>query len=201
MNLVGELVLGRDGLRGAVQALGSINAELATDRGVARRVARARVATGAARGLDHLGDELSRVERVLADVTTDLDQGTDRLDAISAELRDQVMRLRMVSVAGVFRKHVRTVRDLAASLGKRARLELAGEDTELDKLLVESLDEPLMHLVRNALDHGMAGVGRGVVRDRPGARGRRRLGRAVSHRVIVPGAGNRAALRLHDIAS
>jgi len=155
LNLVGELVLGRDGLRGAVQALGSINAELATDRGVARQVARARVASGGSRALDHLGDELSRVERVLADVTSDLDQGTDRLDAISGELRDQVMRLRMVSLAGVFRKHVRTVRDLAAGLGKRARLELDGEDTELDKLLVEALDEPLMHLVRNAVDHGL----------------------------------------------
>src|SRR5262249_39677590 len=61
----------------------------------------------------------------------------------------------MVSVAGVFRKHIRTVRDLAAALGKRARLELEGEDTELDKLLVEALDEPLMHLVRNAVDHGI----------------------------------------------
>ena len=150
-------MLGRDGLRGAVQSLGSITAELAADRGVARRVARAYATTGSGglRGLDHLGDELSRVERVLADVTTDLDQGTGRLDAISAELRDQVMRLRMISVAGVFRKHVRTVRDLAANLGKRARLELDGEDTELDKLLVEALDEPLMHLVRNAIDHGI----------------------------------------------
>jgi two-component system chemotaxis sensor kinase CheA len=165
LNLVGELVLGRDGLRGAVQALGSVTAELATDRGVARRAARGRVAgAGAAgggstvaqfRGFDRLGDELSRVERVLAEVTGDLGRGTDRLDAISGELRDQVMRLRMVSVAGVFRKHVRTVRDLAAGLGKRARLELDGEDTELDKLLVEALDEPLMHLVRNAVDHGI----------------------------------------------
>ena len=157
MNLVGELVLGRDGLRGTVQTLGSITAELATDRGVARRVARVRAGNGggASTGLDHLGDELSRVERVLAELTTDLDQGTGRLDAISAELREQVMQLRMISVAGVFRKHVRTVRDLAASLGKRARLELAGEDTELDKLLVEALDEPLLHLVRNAVDHGV----------------------------------------------
>jgi chemotaxis protein histidine kinase CheA/CheY-like chemotaxis protein len=176
LNLVGELVLGRDGLRGAVQSLGSITAELATERGVARRVARARALPGghAVRGLDDrglppggsaaggrrglidgLGDELSRVERVLSDVTTDLDHGTGRLDAISAELRDQVMRLRMISVAGVFRKHVRTVRDLATALGKRARLELAGEDTELDKLLVEALDEPLLHLVRNAVDHGV----------------------------------------------
>jgi len=145
-------VLGRDQLRGAVGSLGSITGELATERGFARRVAH-----GATNGtaLGTLGDELSRVERVLADVTTDLDRGTDRLDAISGELREQVMRLRMIPVAGVFRKHVRTVRDLAAGLGKRARLELVGDDTELDKLLVEALDEPLMHLVRNAIDHGI----------------------------------------------
>ena len=157
LNLVGELVLGRDDLRGAVAALSSVTSELAADRGVSRRVAHARVAAGGAlvRGLDQLGEELGRVERVLADVTTDLDHGTDRLDAISTELREQVMRLRMVPVSGIFKKHIRTVRDLAATLGKRARLELIGEDTELDKLLVEALDEPLMHLVRNAIDHGI----------------------------------------------
>jgi two-component system, chemotaxis family, sensor kinase CheA len=157
MNLVGELVLGRDDLRGAVGSLGAITSELASDRGVSRRVAQARVAGGTTivRGLETLGDELSRVERVLTEVTTELDTGTDRLDAISAELREQVMRLRMIPLAGVFRKHVRTVRDLAGSLGKRARLELEGDETELDKLLVEALDEPLMHLVRNAVDHGL----------------------------------------------
>jgi two-component system chemotaxis sensor kinase CheA len=157
LNLVGELVLGRDGLRNAVSSLGSITTELAADRGITRRVANVRGASGGqlAHGLDHLGEELSRIERVLAEVTTDLDHGTDRLDAISDELREQVMRLRMVPVAGVFRKHVRTVRDLSAGLGKRARLELAGDDTELDKLLVEAVDEPLMHLVRNAVDHGL----------------------------------------------
>lgn len=157
LNLVGELVLGRDDLRGAVAALSSVTSELAADRGVSRRVAHARVTAGGAliRGLDQLGEELGRVERVLADVTTDLDHGTDRLDAISTELREQVMRLRMVPVGGIFRKHVRTVRDLAAGLGKRARLDLVGEETELDKLLVEALDEPLMHLVRNAIDHGI----------------------------------------------
>lgn len=162
LNLVGELVLGRDSLRGAVHALGSITAELAADRGVAQRAARVR-AVGAAGALATRGpDQIAAggagprdAERVLAEIAGDLDQRTDRLDAISGELRDQVMRLRMVSVAGVFRKHVRTVRDLAAALGKRARLELEGEDTELDKLLVEALDEPLMHLVRNAVDHGI----------------------------------------------
>ncbi len=161
LNLVGELVLGRDELRGAVSSLASVTSELAADRGVARRVAHAAGPkngannNGSARALESLGEELSRVERVLGELTTDLDHGTDRLDAISGELREQVMRLRMVPVTGVFRKHVRTVRDLAAGLGKRARLELIGEDTELDKLLVEALDEPLMHLVRNSVDHGM----------------------------------------------
>ncbi len=157
LNLVGELVLGRDELRGAVGSLGAIASELASDRGVARRVAQVRAAGGStfAHGLDTLGEEVSRVERVLVEVATELDSGTDRLDAISAELREQVMGLRMVPLAGVFRKHVRTVRDLSAALGKRARLELEGDDTELDKLLVEALDEPLMHLVRNAVDHGL----------------------------------------------
>ncbi len=162
LNLVGELVLGRDELRGAVASLGSVTAELSrSDREVAslRSVARRAINSGGnertTNALENLGEELGRVERVLADVTTDLDHGTDRLDGISAELREQVMRLRMIPVAGVFRKHVRTVRDLATQLGKRARLELEGEDTELDKLLVEALDEPLMHLVRNSVDHGV----------------------------------------------
>ncbi len=186
LNLVGELVLGRDELRGAVSSLGAVTSELAADRGVARKVATLR-AGGVA--LDSLGEELSRVERVLAEVTTDLDHGTDRLDAISGELREQVMRLRMVPVAGVFRKHVRTVRDLASKLGKRARLVLVGEDTELDKLLVEALDEPLMHLVRNSVDHGIEE-----------AEGRAKAGKppegtvtlAASHR------GNQVEIRISD---
>jgi chemotaxis protein histidine kinase CheA len=157
LNLVGELVLGRDELRHAVDSLFAISSELAADRGVVKRVATVRGASGGAlhKNLATLTEELSRVERVLSDLTTELDRGTDRLDAISDELREEVMRLRMVPVAGVFRKHVRTVRDLSASLGKRARLELVGDDTELDKLLVEAVDEPLMHLVRNAVDHGL----------------------------------------------
>src|SRR5262249_31311706 len=68
LNLVGELVLGRDALRQAVQALGSITGALAVDRGVARRVAHATGTAGSTvRGIEHLGDELSRFERVLAE--------------------------------------------------------------------------------------------------------------------------------------
>ena len=191
LNLVGELVLGRDELRHAVDSLFAISSELAADRGVVKRVATARGSTGPAlqKGLATLTEELSRVERVLADLTTELDRGTDRLDAISDELREEVMRLRMVPVAGVFRKHVRTVRDLSASLGKRARLELVGDDTELDKLLVEAVDEPLMHLVRNAVDHGLETAEVRVAAGKP-AEGVVRL--AAAHR------GNQVEIRVSD---
>ena len=70
--------------------------------------------------------------------------------ASPAELREQVMKLRMLPIARVFTKYHRTVRELAHACGKQARLELVGDDTELDKVLVEQLDDPLMHLVRNA---------------------------------------------------
>ncbi len=156
LNLVGELVLGRDGLRTAHAALASVATELSTDRALARRASIGRAQNGRA-SFGELTEELGRVERVLTSIVTDLDGSTGNLDSVSSELRDQVMRLRMVPIGGVFRKHQRTVRDLAQSLGKRARLALVGEDTELDKLLVEALDEPLMHLVRNAVDHGIEG--------------------------------------------
>ncbi|HUQ01106.1 MAG TPA: response regulator [Kofleriaceae bacterium] len=195
LNLVGELVLGRDDLRAAITSLSSVAGELASDRAIARRVSGARVAVGDGgvvplrQGLAHLTDDLSRIERVLGDVSGELDHGADRLDAISSELREQVMRLRMVPIGGIFKKHVRTVRDLAATLNKRARLELVGEDTELDKLLVEALDEPLMHLVRNSVDHGVEMPDVRVAAGKP-AEGVVKL--SASHR------GNQVEIRISD---
>jgi len=181
LNLVGELVLGRDGLHAGIQSLAAVSNELSADRQLTRRLSSARravVAGGSAvavpgsrhdvkSALNELGEELGRVERVLIDISQDLDSSTGRLDSVSAELRDQVMKLRMVPVGGVFRKHHRTVRDLANALGKRARLELSGDDTELDKLLVEALDEPLMHMVRNAVDHGVEAPERRIEAGKP----------------------------------
>ena len=166
MNLVGELVLGRDGLRSAISSLSSLGTELSSDRQLSRQMqTAARVYAAGENGspgaasarslLGELGEEMSRVERVLVDIFQDLDHSSGRLDSVSGELRESVMKLRMIPVGGVFRKHHRTVRDLSHSLRKRAKLVLRGEDTELDKLLVEALDEPLMHLVRNAVDHGI----------------------------------------------
>jgi two-component system chemotaxis sensor kinase CheA len=159
LNLVGELVLAKSGLGSGLGALASLGRELEADRRLARRaVPRGRAVPApeaVVKPLRHLAEELGRVERVFVEVSHDLEGSSARLDRVAADLRDQVIKLRMVPIAATFRKHHRTVRDLAHALGKRARLELVGEDTELDKVLVEQLDDPLLHAVRNAVDHGL----------------------------------------------
>jgi two-component system chemotaxis sensor kinase CheA len=78
-----------------------------------------------------------------------------RLDMVTADLRETVMKARMQPVSNVFSKMPRMVRDLSQSLGRRVRLHMEGQDTELDKSLLEAIKDPLTHAVRNSLDHGI----------------------------------------------
>ena len=78
-----------------------------------------------------------------------------RLDMVTADLRESVMKARMQPVSNVFSKMPRLVRDLTHSLGRRARLQMEGQETELDKSLLEAIKDPLTHAVRNSLDHGI----------------------------------------------
>jgi two-component system chemotaxis sensor kinase CheA len=78
-----------------------------------------------------------------------------RLDMVTADLREAVMKARMQPVSNIFSKMPRMVRDLAQSLGRRVRLQMEGQDTELDKSLLEAIKDPLIHAVRNAMDHGI----------------------------------------------
>lgn len=77
------------------------------------------------------------------------------LDVVTADLQLAVMKTRMQPIKKVFGRFPRVVRDLSRSLKKEIKLELVGEDTDLDKNLVEALADPLVHLVRNAVDHGI----------------------------------------------
>jgi two-component system chemotaxis sensor kinase CheA len=77
------------------------------------------------------------------------------LDVVTSDLQLAVMKTRMQPIKKVFGRFPRVVRDLARSLNKEVQLELRGEDTDLDKNLVEALADPLIHLVRNAVDHGI----------------------------------------------
>jgi two-component system chemotaxis sensor kinase CheA len=78
-----------------------------------------------------------------------------RLDMVTADLREAVMKARMQPVSNVFSKMPRLVRDLCQGLGRRVRLQMQGQETELDKSLLEAIKDPLTHAVRNALDHGI----------------------------------------------
>ncbi|HUW40601.1 MAG TPA: chemotaxis protein CheA [Rectinemataceae bacterium] len=79
------------------------------------------------------------------------------LGRIAGELQEGVMRIRMVPISQIFSRFPRLVRDLSKSLGKHIELVIEGEDTELDKSVIEDLLDPLMHSVRNAIDHGVEG--------------------------------------------
>ena len=81
--------------------------------------------------------------------------GLAQLDANIRELQESVMRVRMLPVGTVFSRFPRLVRDLSTRLGKKIRLQLSGEQTELDKTVLEKIGDPLVHLVRNSVDHGI----------------------------------------------
>ena len=78
-----------------------------------------------------------------------------RLDMVTADLRESVMKARMQPVSNIFSKMPRIVRDLSQSLGRRVRLQMEGQETELDKSLLEAIKDPLTHAVSNSLDHGI----------------------------------------------
>lgn len=78
-----------------------------------------------------------------------------RIDLITSELQEAIMLTRMQSIGNVFNKFPRVVRDLSQSLKKKVDLQLEGKDVELDKTIIEAIGDPLTHLVRNAVDHGI----------------------------------------------
>jgi two-component system, chemotaxis family, sensor kinase CheA len=78
-----------------------------------------------------------------------------RIDQITTDLQETIMRTRMQPVGNVLGKFTRVVRDLSRQLGKQVQLEIEGKEVELDKTIIESIGDPLTHLVRNSLDHGI----------------------------------------------
>jgi len=98
-------------------------------------------------------NRISRLASAAEDV--DLARSAQQLNLIASELQEGVMRTRMQPIDHVWSKMPRVVRDLAALCGREVRLEMQGGDTELDRGLLEAVKDPLTHLVRNAVDHGI----------------------------------------------
>lgn len=83
------------------------------------------------------------------------EKASRQLRKLTDELQDIVMSIRMVPVSATFHKMERIVRDMSAKVDKKAKLTIIGEDTELDKNVLDNLSDPLMHIVRNSMDHGL----------------------------------------------
>jgi len=91
----------------------------------------------------------------VARIAQDISETTYAMARISDDLQDTIMKVRMVSVSSVFSRFPRLVRDLSRKSGKEVSLLMEGEETELDKSIVEVIGDPLVHLIRNAVDHGI----------------------------------------------
>lgn len=100
---------------------------------------------------------LKKVEREygIASLSKEMKIQYSVINRISEEMQDAIMQVRMIPVATVFQRFPRLVRDLSKKLGKNVKLHIEGEDTEADKNVIEALTDPLIHLVRNSLDHGV----------------------------------------------
>jgi len=122
-----------------------------------------RVSTEKIDALVNMVGELVITQSMLKQVGTDFDMG--KLEALrtglvqlernSRELQEAVMRIRMLPISSVFQRFPRLVRDTSQALGKTVELIISGEQTELDKTVLEKLGDPLVHIVRNSLDHGL----------------------------------------------
>ncbi len=98
---------------------------------------------------------------------SELEEATSKLSILVEEVRDSALQLRMVKIGATFNRFQRVVHDVSRDLGKDIALVINGEDTELDKTVVEKIGDPLMHLVRNSMDHGIESAELRAARGKP----------------------------------
>ena len=98
----------------------------------------------------------SQLEALVANINSkDLNEVVEQVGRLTIDLRDSVQKTRMVQIETVFSRFPRLIRDLAKELGKEIELEIHGGETELDRTLIDEIGDPLVHIIRNAADHGI----------------------------------------------
>lgn len=101
----------------------------------------------------------SRLESLGSSIRSkDLDEVVEQVGRLTLDLRDSVLKARMVPVETVFSRFPRLVRDVSKELGKQIELEIYGGETELDRTVIDEIGDPLVHIIRNAIDHGVEGI-------------------------------------------
>ena len=107
------------------------------------------------RSLDESAIDVATLSARLSELSGEMDGQLNRERVVLGEFRDRLAKVRMVPMSSLSHRLKRTVREACAALGKKVRLEISGEETELDRLVWDKLADPLMHLLRNAVDHGI----------------------------------------------
>ena len=138
------------------------------------RVREARLATGAATSghaadLREYADSLDTICRRMREFLVDFSDDRVRLNLITEELRQNVIELTMLPLSTVFDAFPRAVRDLARTFDKEVELTIRGRETELDKKIIEQIAEPLVHMIRNAVDHGLEAPAERIESGKPAA--------------------------------
>jgi two-component system chemotaxis sensor kinase CheA len=104
--------------------------------------------------MNQLGPEIESAME-LTDMVDKFSGASNQMGKLIAELQKSVLKMRMVTIDHVFRRFARPMRELASELDKEVSLQITGGETELDRALVDIVSEPLLHLLRNAVDHGL----------------------------------------------
>jgi len=98
----------------------------------------------------------TRINQISSDLKVDvLASATESMGHITSDIQEIVMKLRMVTIEQVFNRFPRFVRDISKELGKEVNLKIVGKDTEMDRIVIDEIGDPLVHLIRNSLDHGL----------------------------------------------
>ena len=181
LNLTGELVVNRARL---TQLAGELAPAFRKSRGVTRSQAAAEAIRDLLRGQGDRGpggrperlaieeqlaaiEDQARLQEERAQAFGELAAALDQLTRVSTSLQRGVLNTRMVPVGPLFNRFKRSVRDMANDLGKRVKLEVVGEKTELDKRMIDEIGDPLTHLLRNCIDHGVESAAVRQARGKP----------------------------------
>ncbi|MDP7421645.1 MAG: hybrid sensor histidine kinase/response regulator, partial [bacterium] len=103
----------------------------------------------------NIGEQFAHLDGEFSDLVLELSEGMGRLSTVTSDLQEGIMKTRMLPISTVFDKFPRLVRDLSRNSSKEVILDIAGGDTELDKTVLEKVSDPLIHLIRNTVDHGI----------------------------------------------
>lgn len=139
--------------------------------------------------LDRRAEDSDRLVSQVDDITDQVHRWAMRSGLLVDELQEEVLNVRMLPVGNLFRPFVRTVRDLSKSSGKEVSLVISGEETELDKRAMEEISDPIMHIIRNCVDHGI---------ESPEVRRRAGKPRVGTIRLSACQEGNRAVIEVED---